>query len=114
MKDLIRKILLESDWDWVAGEALLPLSDYVYEYKIEDLYELIGVKVKLSPESRYYKEQLKYVDHYPSGDRDNPIDVIGTIVSTDGLQREDNLPLYVKWSNDTKNNYNTWDLEIVL
>ena len=103
------------DWGWVMGETLLPLSDYVYEYKIEDLNQLIGIKVKLSPESRYYKEQLKYVDDYPLGDRENPIDVIGIIVGAgNGIQKEDNLPLSVKWTNDTLNNYSIWDLDISL
>lgn len=105
MKDLIKKILKESEWGWTnqfSNEVLL--SDYVKIYKIKNLEELIDLKVMLSKESEYYDDLGR--------DESNPINEIGKIVQiVDG----EGLPIYVYWPSYPEfNTYNINDLVVII
>lgn len=103
MKDLIKKILKESEWDWTnqfSNEVLL--SDYVNLYKIKNLEDLIGLKVMISKDSEYYDEMNR--------DESNPINEMGEITHIDHSHSE-YLPIHVKWPSWYETNtYNVSDL----
>jgi hypothetical protein len=91
------------DFDWARGSSLTPLTDYIETYGIEEIdipNKLVGLRVILSPKSKFYGE----------GDDSNPIDVEGTI--TEEETHDNELTIMVDWDNGEFNSYAPSDLDL--
>jgi hypothetical protein len=105
----IKKIIREEvdEFDWFKGSYQIPLNDYINIHLREKHYDikdnLVGLKVMISKDSRWYQE----------GDEWNPLDEIGTItrfhIFDDGSSR-----IQVKWPNGKTNGYSEEDLDVIL
>jgi hypothetical protein len=92
-------------FDWARGPSLTPLTDYIETYGIEEIdipNKLVGLRVILSPKSKFYGE----------GDDSNPIDVEGTI--TEEETHDNELTIMVDWDNGEFNSYAPSDLDLVV